>query len=72
MLGSIRGDLGEGGIIEGKKTGRRWQMSVESWTKRSEEKMKGVSKKKETRVAKIINKGCRFTGEALAALPLLS
>lgn len=29
-----------------KKTGRRWQMSVESWTKRSEEKMKGVSKKK--------------------------
>lgn len=47
MLGSIRGDLGEGGgIIEGKKTGRRWQMSVESWTKRSEEKMKGVSKKK--------------------------
>lgn len=47
-------------------------MSVESWTKRSEEKMKGVSKKKNTRVAKIINKGCRFTGEALAALPLLS
>lgn len=48
-------------------------MSVESWTKRSEEKMKGVSKKKKkTRVAKIINKGCRFTGEALAALPLLS
>lgn len=29
-------------------------------------------KKKKTRVAKIINKGCRFTGEALAALPLLS
>lgn len=28
--------------------------------------------KKKTRVAKIINKGCRFTGEALAALPLLS
>lgn len=68
MLGSIREEWGGREIIEGKK-GRRWEMSVASWTKEGEEKMKAVSKK---------DKGCRdhkqrmqFHGRSIGSSPFV-